>query len=46
MLDQRDAIASHIETGFAQAQRGELMDGDAVIAMLRQRRADRLNTQG
>lgn len=27
MFEQREAIASHIETGFAQAERGELMDG-------------------
>ena len=44
MLDRRDVIGAHIETGFAQAQSGELIDGDAAIAMLRQRRADRLKT--
>jgi antitoxin ParD1/3/4 len=38
MLDQREAVASHIERGFAQAERGELTDGDAAIEMLRQRR--------
>jgi hypothetical protein len=31
MLDQREAIAAHIATGFAQAERGELIDGDAAV---------------
>jgi predicted transcriptional regulator len=35
MLEQREAISAHIETGFAQAERGELIDGDAAIEMLR-----------
>jgi antitoxin ParD1/3/4 len=46
MFEQREAIAAHIETGFAQAERGELIDGDATIEILRQRRAQRLQTQG
>ena len=46
MLEQRDTVAAHIEAGFAQAERGELIDGDAAIAMLRKRRAERLKTQG
>jgi predicted transcriptional regulator len=46
MLEQHEAVAAHIETGFAQAERGELIDGDAAIEMLRQRRADRLKPQG
>jgi len=46
MVEQREAVAAHIETGFAQAQRGELIDGDAAVARLRQRRAERLNQQG
>ena len=45
MLEQREAVAAHIETGFAQAERGELIDGDAAIEMLRQRRAERLKPQ-
>ncbi len=45
MLEQREAVAAHIETGFAQAEGGELIDGDAAIAMLRQRRAERLKPQ-
>jgi Arc/MetJ-type ribon-helix-helix transcriptional regulator len=46
MLEQREAVATHIETGFAQAERGELTDGDAAVEMLRQRRAERLKPQG
>jgi Arc/MetJ-type ribon-helix-helix transcriptional regulator len=42
MVEQREAVAAHIETGFAQAERGELTDGDAAVEMLRQRRAERL----
>jgi Arc/MetJ-type ribon-helix-helix transcriptional regulator len=45
MLEQREAITAHIETGFAQAERGELIDGDAAIEILRQRRAERLRLQ-
>ncbi len=41
MLTEREAAASHIATGFAQAERGELTDGDVAIEMLRQRRAGR-----
>ena len=46
MVEQRDAVAAHIETGFAQAERGELIDWDAAVEMLRQRRAERLKPQG
>jgi Arc/MetJ-type ribon-helix-helix transcriptional regulator len=46
MVAQREAIAAHIATGFAQAERGELIDGDAAIEMLRQRRAERLQPRG
>ena len=45
MIEQRDAVATHIEPGFAQAERGELIDGDAAIEMLRQRRVERLKPQ-
>ena len=41
MLEQREAIAAHIEEGFAQAERGELIDGDDMIAMLRRRRREK-----
>jgi hypothetical protein len=43
MAEQHDAVAAHIATGFAQAERGELIDGDAAVELLRQRRAERLN---
>jgi len=46
MLGQREQVAAHIATGFAQAERGELMDGDAAVELLRRRRAERLNPQG
>jgi predicted transcriptional regulator len=45
MLEHRDAVAAHIEKGFAQAERGELIDGDAALEMLRKRRAARLKPQ-
>jgi len=45
MIEQREAVAAHIETGFAQAERGELIDGDAAVEMLRQRRSGRLKPQ-
>ncbi len=41
MLESREALAAHIETGFAQAAAGELLDGDVALQMLRQRRAER-----
>lgn len=46
MIAEREAIAAHLEAGFAQAQRGELIDGDVAVEMLRQRRAGRLKSQG
>ncbi len=42
MLEQREAVSAHIAVGFAQAERGELVEGDAVVDLLRQRRAQRL----
>ncbi len=42
LLEQREAVSAQIENGLAQAQRGELLDGDAALALLRKRRADRL----
>ena len=41
MLTQRDEIAAYIATGFAQTERGELIDGDAAVVILRKRRAER-----
>ena len=41
MLEHRESIDAHIEKGFSQAERGELMEGDAAVEILRQRRAER-----
>jgi Arc/MetJ-type ribon-helix-helix transcriptional regulator len=46
MADKREAVAAHIAAGFAQAERGELMDGEAAIQTLRQRRVEQLKNQG
>ena len=40
LTDQRDEVADKIARGFAQAEPGELMDGDAAMEMLPQRRQD------
>jgi Arc/MetJ-type ribon-helix-helix transcriptional regulator len=45
LADQRELVAARIAKGFAQAERGDLMDGDTALDMLRQRRAERLKTQ-
>lgn len=41
MIEQRETLAMHIATGFAQAEGGELMDGEEAVKLLRQRRAER-----
>jgi predicted transcriptional regulator len=41
LMTQRDTIAAHIAAGYEQAQRGELIPGDEVIARLRRRREER-----
>jgi Arc/MetJ-type ribon-helix-helix transcriptional regulator len=46
MFEQREVIAAHIERGFAQAERGELLDGDAAVEMLREQRTERLKRRG
>lgn len=46
MLGHREEVAAHIAVGFAQAERGDLVDGDAVLEILRQRRAERLKSRG
>jgi Arc/MetJ-type ribon-helix-helix transcriptional regulator len=46
MVEQRESVAAHIEVGFAQAEGGELIDGDEAAKMLRQRRAERLKLRG
>jgi Arc/MetJ-type ribon-helix-helix transcriptional regulator len=44
MLGQREDVAAHIAKGFAQAERGELIDADEAVKILRQRRAERLKS--
>ena len=41
MLADKESIAAKIETGFAQAERGELIDAKQAIEILRERRAKR-----
>ncbi len=41
MLAERVAIAAHIVEGFAQAERGELVDPEEAARILRERRAKR-----
>ncbi|HZB88276.1 MAG TPA: hypothetical protein VE291_06435 [Terracidiphilus sp.] len=41
MLEQRESIAVHIEEGFLQAERGELIDGGDVAGILDERHARR-----
>ena len=45
MLGQREEVAAHIAMGFAQAERGDLVEGDSVAEILRQRRAERLKPE-
>ena len=45
LTDQREAIVAKTATVFAQAERGELIDDEAAMKILRQRRAERLNKQ-
>ena len=40
MLERREELAAHIATGVAQAKRGELIDEDDALEMLRKRRAE------
>jgi hypothetical protein len=42
MIERRDSIAAQVATGFVQAERGELTDGDEALVVLRRRRAERL----
>lgn len=43
-LEERKAIAARIEHSRAQARRGELIDGDAVLEILHRRQAERRKT--
>jgi predicted transcriptional regulator len=44
LVRNRVEIADQIEHGFAQAERGELIDGDEVFSLLRGRRSAQRNT--
>src|SRR5271166_6665902 len=46
MLREREEVAAHIATGFAQAERGELQSEDDTLEMLRKRRSARPREQG
>lgn len=41
MLANREEIAAHIEEGYAQAERGELIDAEEVVRILHEDRAHR-----
>lgn len=41
MLAERETVASQITEGFRQAERGELLDADASIRILQERRSKR-----
>ena len=40
LLRNRDVLTAQISVGFGQSERGEVVDGDAAIAMLQKRRLD------
>lgn len=42
MLSEREAVAAHIAEGFAEAQRGELLNPAEAARLLRERRIKRL----
>jgi len=42
LVANRDSVAAKIANGFAQAERGELVDGDSAIEILHRRRAEKL----
>ncbi len=42
MLAEREAVAAHVAEGFAQAERGELVDADEAACILSERRAKRM----
>jgi predicted transcriptional regulator len=41
MLAEREGLAAHIAEGFAQAERGELVDAEEARRLLAQRRSER-----
>jgi predicted transcriptional regulator len=42
MIERRDEVSAQVQRGFDQAARGELVDPDAALEILRKRRAERL----
>jgi predicted transcriptional regulator len=42
MLAEREAVAAHVAEGFAQAERGELLDSDEAVRSLKARRSQRI----
>ncbi len=42
MLVEREAVAAHVEEGFRQAERGELLDADEAVRTLKARRSQRI----
>jgi len=46
MTENRPVVAAHVEKGYLQAERGELIDGDEAVKMLRKRRVERLKPAG
>ncbi len=42
--EQREEVAAKIANGFSQAVRGDLVDADAALEMLRQQRSERLRS--
>lgn len=41
LMEDREAISAHIAEGVAQAERGELVNEEEAVAILRKRRASR-----
>jgi len=41
LLANKEGIGRQIEEGFAQAERGELVDGDQAVQILQKRRSER-----
>lgn len=41
MLEKRTSLTAQIETGYSQAERGELIDGEIALETMRQRRVER-----
>jgi hypothetical protein len=46
LFAERAAIAAHVGEGFAQAERGELVDPEVAVEMLRLQRSEQLKRHG